>query len=219
MNSRSWIPEPIGALRTFRAPFLAFSAILVSLLVIPNPLLLTSGGSYSPLVSLFVAGIKSEALPSGWTLIVSSPGAPLEISVAASVTLALLVSSPVISYQIIKSIAPALATRRRALYSLVACASALLAAGALFGVFFAHDYLLSMYPFSDTAFSAPFVDAASFYLAALRAIGGGAVAFTLPSTSTRWSGSDCSERSSRMPSSDKTTYHHQAPNTFEVRLG
>jgi Sec-independent protein secretion pathway component TatC len=180
MNSRSWIPEPIGAFRTFRAPFLAFSAILVSLLVIPNPLLLTSGGSYSPLVSLFIEGIKSEVLPPGWTLIVSSPGAPLEINVAASVTLALLVSSPIISYQIIKSIAPALASRKRALYSLVACASALLAAGTLFGVFFAHDSLLSMDPFFDTSFSAPFVDAASFYLAALRAIGVSAVAFTLP---------------------------------------
>lgn len=137
MNSRPWVAEQIGSFSTFRAPFLAFSAILAALLLIPNPvLMLTSGGSYSPLVSLFVSGIKSEVLPAGWTLIAGSPGVPTEIYVTASVMLALLISSPIISYQIMKFIASALAVRKRTLYSLVACATVLLATGALFGVFF-----------------------------------------------------------------------------------
>ncbi len=74
MNSRPWIAEQTDSFRTLRAPFLAFSAIHVALLLIPNPvLMLTSGGSYSLLVSLFVSGIKSEVLPAGWMLIAGSP--------------------------------------------------------------------------------------------------------------------------------------------------
>ena len=138
MNSRPWVAEQIGSFRSFRAPFLAFSAILAALLLIPDPvLMLTSGGSHSPFVSLFVTGITSEVLPPGWTLYHWGPGAAdFEIYVTASVMLALLISSPIISYQIMKFIAPALAVRKRTLYSLVACATVLLATGALFGVFF-----------------------------------------------------------------------------------
>jgi len=101
------------------------------------------------------------------------PGLPVfEIYVAASVVLALLTSSPIISYQVMKSIAPALATRRRMLYSLVGCAIMLLAAGVLFGNFLlVHYYLPSSLPFSDPA---------SFYFILFRAIGVGAVAFTIP---------------------------------------
>jgi len=182
MNSRPWVAEQIGSFSTFTAPLLAFTAILVALLAIPNPVvMLSSGGSYSPLVSLFVAGIKSEALPSGWTLISANPGAPLEIYATASIMLALMVSFPIISYQAMKSIAPVLATRRRTLYSLVACAWALLFAGALFGNFFlVHYYMPSLLPFFDAAGMSPYLDSAGFYFFVFRTIGVSAVAFTLP---------------------------------------
>ena len=177
MNSRPGGPEQVGVFRSFKAPFLAFSAIFAALLLIPDPVL-TLAGSHPALVSLFVNGLASEVLPQGWTLYTGGPAPPIfEIYVTASAMLALLISSPIISYQIIKFIAPALAVRRRTLYSLVACATTLLAAGAMFGVFYARGLII---PFNVVVGIAPLLDAASFYFVVFRAIGVSAVAFTLP---------------------------------------
>jgi Sec-independent protein secretion pathway component TatC len=176
MNSLPSTAEPVGAFRTFRAPLLAFSATLAVLLLIPTPWV-SLADSHPALVSLFVNGVASELPPAGWTLYSGGLMSPFfEIYVTASVMLALLISSPVISYQMMRSIAPALATRRRTLYSLVGCATGLLAAGALFGNFLlVHYYLPSSLPLT-----LPFFDAAGFYFSVFRAIGVGAVAFTLP---------------------------------------
>jgi Sec-independent protein secretion pathway component TatC len=181
MGSRPWIAEPVGAFRTFRASLLAFSATLVALLLIPNPSL-TLAGSHPALVSLFVAGVMREVLPAGWILYSMVPATPFfEIYITASVLLALLISSPVISYQIMKFIAPALAKRKRTLYSLVALASVLLAAGALFGALFLADYYLyGLDPFLVTTGGPPVLDAADFYFFVFRTIGSTAIEFTLP---------------------------------------
>ncbi len=112
-----------------------------------------------------------------------------EIYLTASVMLALLIASPLISYQVMKLIAPALVTRRRVLYSLVGCATVLLAAGALFGnLLVVHYYLPS---------SLSFVESGRFYFSIFRAIGVSARSRSrYQYTSTRSFGSDCSERSS-----------------------
>ncbi|MGA2663407.1 MAG: twin-arginine translocase subunit TatC [Nitrososphaerales archaeon] len=186
MHPRPWVAESVAVATSLRTPFLAFSAVIVALLALPNPVaMLSSGGAYSPLVSLFVSGVYRVVLPPGWVIIVDGSQEPLEIYVAASVTLALLLASPLISYQLMKAIVPPTAAtssrRSRTLYSLVGCASALLAAGALFGTFFlAQDYVVSLNLPYDTVGMCCFWDSASFYFAAFRSIGVSAVAFTLP---------------------------------------
>jgi Sec-independent protein secretion pathway component TatC len=177
MNSRPPVAEPVGAFRTFRAPLLAFSATLAVLLLIPDPSL-TLAGSHPALVSLFVMGVMREVLPAGWTLYSMGPATPFfEIYMVASVMLALLISSPVASYQMMKFMAPALAVRKRTLYSLVACAAVLLAAGALFGVFYAKGLVV---PFNVVGGPFPYLDTTSFYFVVFRTIGVSAVVFTLP---------------------------------------
>jgi Sec-independent protein secretion pathway component TatC len=182
MGSRPLIAEPVGLFRMLRVPFVAFSGILLALLVIPTSVVRLTSGSYSPMVLFFIAAVGRPVLPAGWTLI--EPGGlnePYEIYLVASIVLALLVSSPIFSCQIMKSIAPALAMRKRTLYSLVTLASLLLAAGALFGALFLADYYLyGLDPFLVTTGGPPVFDAADFYFFVFRIIGSTAIEFTLP---------------------------------------
>src|ERR1700733_13738114 len=98
MSSWPWMAEQVDLFRTLRAPFLTFFAVLLALLAIPNPIaMLASGSSYTPLVSLFITGIKLDILPAGWTLVWGTPNAPFGVYAGASITLALLISSPIIS--------------------------------------------------------------------------------------------------------------------------
>jgi Sec-independent protein secretion pathway component TatC len=163
-------------------PLLSFSVIFVALLALPDSFAaLTSGAPFVPLVALFVAGIKISVLPAGWQMININFNEPLEIYVAASATLALLLSSPVTSYHVMKYIAPVLATQRRTLYSLVAASSALLAAGAMLGIFFLSQYYVStLGQFSAGSIPHPVVDTAESYFLVLRLIMSDALAFTLP---------------------------------------
>jgi Sec-independent protein secretion pathway component TatC len=184
MDSRPQSAEPISLFRALRMPLLSFLLIFVALLAIPDSVAaLTSGAPYVPLVSLFVAGIKVNTLPAGWVVINETLNEPLEIYVAASATLALLLSSPVTSYFVMKHIAPALATQRRTLYSLVVASSALLAVGVMLGIFFLIQYYIAtLSPFyvGVGALARPNVDAANTYFLVLRLIGSSAVTFTLP---------------------------------------
>jgi Sec-independent protein secretion pathway component TatC len=182
MNSRSQIEAQVRLFKTFKTPFLGFFAILLSLLAAPGPsAALPQSGGYAPLVSLFIEGIKNSILPSHWLLIVVSWEEVPEVYLAASVVLALLLSSPLISYQVMKFIVSVRGTRRT-VYSLTVSASVLLATGALFGFLFFSRYvflaLASVYVF--TGVFPPAIDAAFFYFFALKIIAAMAVAFTLP---------------------------------------
>jgi Sec-independent protein secretion pathway component TatC/DNA-binding transcriptional ArsR family regulator len=161
-----------------RVALAIFAALLVVFTVIPaNPAAALAGGPYLPFVGLFVANANAALLPSGWFLI-SSGGLddPLEIYLAASITLALLIASPVIGYQFMKFLGPGLSVQKRMTFLLVALASILLAMGALFGYFVVASFGLHGMAQPPTFY----VDAVSFYLTVLRAIGVSAVVFTLP---------------------------------------
>jgi Sec-independent protein secretion pathway component TatC len=180
MDSRSRIEVRVRPLASFRAPFLSFFAIL-SVLAAPSPVAaLAPNGSYVPLVSFLLNGIRDGILPVGWHAFYLSSSEPPEVDAMASVVLALLLSSPMIAYQAMKSIVSVRGTRRM-LYSLTALASMLLASGALFGyLFLAKFLLLASTPVFDAAGPLPLLDAADFYMFALGAIAAGAVAFALP---------------------------------------
>lgn len=181
MDSRSRIEVQARPFGNLRAPFLSFFAILLSLLAGASPVAaLAPRGSYVPLISLFIDGIRDGLLPANWILIAISPNEPLEVDVVASLVLALLLSSPVIAYQVMKIIASVRATQR-VLYSLTAVASLLLASGALFAYIFFPYVLAATTPFFlDVGMARPLIDFANFYLLALGAIAAGAVVFTLP---------------------------------------
>ena len=194
MDSRPPIAEPVGAFRTFRASLLAFSATLVGLLLIPNPWL-TLAGSHPALVYLFVAGVARQVLPAGWTLYSGSTTPFFEIYMVASVMLALLISSPVASYQIVKFIAPALVVRKRTLYSVVACATMPLPLG--------HCSASSMKKFWSflsmwSGALRPFWTPPAFTSLSSEPSGSARSPSRCPSTSTRWSDSDCEGRSSQI---------------------
>jgi Sec-independent protein secretion pathway component TatC len=160
-------------------------ALLVAFMAIPSGLTISigPGGTYRPLVSVFVAEINQQLLPAGWTLI-SSGGItePLEVYFAASLILALLFASPLVAFQVVRFLGPALARQRSTTYTLVVIASALLATGALFGYFvLANLAVHGMAPQSTNIFApGPFIDAVGFYIVVLGTISASAVAFTLP---------------------------------------
>lgn len=181
MNSRSQVEAQVRPFRTLRAPFLSFFAILLSLLIAPSPNMVFSNGGYAPLVSLFLGEIKNSILPQHWELIFVSSNEPLEVYAAASLVLALLISSPMVSYQVMKFIVSVRGTRRT-VYWLTAAASILLVSGTLFGYLFFSSYIfaaLSSY-FYFPGLYPPVIDAADFYFFALDAIAATAVVFTLP---------------------------------------
>jgi len=183
----SSFPQAVRNRIWVRVALAVFVVLLVAFIAIPSGITITvaPGGTFRPLVGLFIQAIDRQMLPAGRTLIASGGlSQPLEIYAAASVTLALLFASPGIAYAVMRRLGPTLASRRRLNYTLVALASLLLAAGALFGYF-----ILGSLVFGGGAqhvvqnqgpASGAFLDATDFYLGALEIIGASAVAFTLP---------------------------------------
>jgi Sec-independent protein secretion pathway component TatC len=181
MDSRSPVEAQVRPFGTLRAPFLSLFAIL-SLLAAPNPVAaLAPGGGYVPVVSLFLDGIRNGILPTRWRIIAFGPNEQVEIYAVASVALALLLSSPIIAYQLMKVIASVRGTRRM-LYPLTAAASLLLASGALFGyVFSCYVFFAVLTPCSvDLCMVPTVIDAGYFYLISLGTIATVAVVFTAP---------------------------------------
>jgi sec-independent protein translocase protein TatC len=170
----------------FKIAFSSFVIILGALLVIPaDPAALITGGynTFTPLISFFIARIKLELLPPGWTLIAGSGlNEPLEIYLVASVLFALIFNGPIFAYETIRFISPALNEREKGLiYPFVGAASGLFAFGVVFGYFFLAKFLLSaLSPFFVTAGVSEFVDAGSFYFIVFLTIAMAGFSFTIP---------------------------------------
>ncbi len=168
-----------------KATLIVIVALFVAFVAIPTGLSISIGpdGTYRPLIGLFIERIDKQLLPAGWTLI-SSGGIsdPLEIYLAAAMTLALLFASPLVALKGIRFLGPALLTRNKMTYWLVAVASVLLAVGALFGYFVLSGAVISsMAPnFGRVVAPPPLIDATSFYLSVLGTVALGAIAFSLP---------------------------------------
>ncbi|MGD0638524.1 MAG: twin-arginine translocase subunit TatC [Nitrososphaerales archaeon] len=170
-----------------RAALAAFVVLLVALVAIPSGITISigPGGSFRPLVGLFIQEIDRQMLPAGRTLIASGDlSAPLEIYAAASITLALLFASPGVAYVVIRRLGPGLTGRRRLTYGLVALASILVAFGALFGYLVLGNLAFGSGVQQIVQNQSPppgsFLDATDFYFGALGIIGASAVAFALP---------------------------------------
>jgi sec-independent protein translocase protein TatC len=164
--------------------FISFVALLVIFIAVPaDPKqVLSFTGTYVTIISIFLARLKTDVLPHGWTLIANKLNEPLEIFLVASLILAMVFNTPIFAYETFRFITPALLPReKRLLYPFVAASSALFAVGTLFGYFFLARFLMiALSPFFTISQLSPFVDGADFYFVVFLTIFLSGVAFTIP---------------------------------------
>ncbi|MDA4117877.1 MAG: twin-arginine translocase subunit TatC [Thaumarchaeota archaeon] len=139
-------------------------------------------GTYVPFVAFFLARVKLDLLPAGWTLIANHLNEPLEVYIIASVMLAAIFNAPIFAYETIKFVSPALTEKEKGvLYPFVTSSSVLFTVGILFGYFFLAKFLfIALGPFFITAQATPFIDVSDFYFVVFLVIGMSGIAFTTP---------------------------------------
>jgi sec-independent protein translocase protein TatC len=179
------IGEHIDELKhRLKIAFLSYAGILAILLLAPaqpaKAISLT--GTYVPFVAFFLARVKIDLLPAGWTLIASNLTAPLEVYLVASVVLAAVFSSPIFAYEVMKFVTPALTDKEKGLlYPFVISSSALFTVGVLFGYFLLAKFLfIALEPFFVTAQTQPFINVSDFYSIVFLTVGMSGIAFTAP---------------------------------------
>ena len=179
------IGEHIGELKhRLKIAFLSYVGILAILMLAPaqpaKAISLT--GTYVPFVAFFLARVKIDLLPAGWTLIASNLTAPLEVYLIASVVLAAVFNSPIFAYEVMKFVTPALTDKEKGLlYPFVVSASALFTVGVLFGYFLLAKFLfIALEPFFVTSQTQPYINVSDFYSVVFLTVGMSGLAFTTP---------------------------------------
>jgi Sec-independent protein secretion pathway component TatC len=167
-----------------KVAFLSFVGILAIFMLAPaEPAkALTFTGTYVPFVAFFLARVKLDLLPAGWTLIGVQLSEPLEVYLVASLILAAIFNSPIFAYEVMKFITPALTEKEKGLlYPFVISSSALFTVGVLFGYFLLAKFLfIALGPFFQTAQAQPIIDVSSFYFIVFLTVGMSGIAFTSP---------------------------------------
>jgi Tat protein translocase TatC len=179
------IREHIDELKhRMKIAFLSYVGLLAILLLAPaEPAkAITFTGTYVPFVAFFLARVKIDLLPAGWTLFANNLSEPLEVYLVASVVLAAVFNSPIFAYETMKFITPALTDREKGLlYPFVVSSSVLFTVGVLFGYFLLAKFLfIALGPFIQTAQATPLIDVANFYFVVFLTVGMSGVAFTTP---------------------------------------
>jgi sec-independent protein translocase protein TatC len=179
------IGEHIDELKhRLKIAFLSYAGILAILLLAPaqptKAISLT--GTYVPFVAFFLARVKIDLLPAGWTLIATNLTAPLEVYLIASVVLAAVFNSPIFAYEVMRFVTPALTDKEKGLlYPFVISSSALFTVGVLFGYFLLAKFLfIALGPFFITAQTQPFINVSDFYTIVFLTVGMSGFAFTTP---------------------------------------
>jgi sec-independent protein translocase protein TatC len=164
--------------------FLSYAGLLAIFMLAPaDPgKAVTLSGNYVPFVAFFLARVKLDLLPAGWTLIASNLSEPLEVYLVASVILAAAFNSPIFAYETMRFVSPALTDKEKGLlYPFVASSTTLFTVGILFGYFLLAKFLfIAMAPFFTTAQAQPLIDVSNFYFIVFLTIGMSGVAFTTP---------------------------------------
>ena len=122
-------------------------------------------GFYRPMVSVMLENIKAYVAPPGLQIISLQIGDPLEVYIFASILLGLVVSSPVIGYEVYMFVNPALLDEeRRSIYPFVLGFSGCFILGAAFGYLFLAPIIgLTMILFSGFIGAQPVITALDFY--------------------------------------------------------
>ena len=164
--------------------FLSFAGLLAIFLLAPAEpsKAITFTGTYEPFVGFFLARVKLDLLPAGWTLIANHLNEPIEIFLVASAILATVFNAPIFGYEVMKFVSPALTQREKGLlYPFVVSSSALFVVGVLFGYTFLAKFLfIALGPFFITSQVVPLIDGADFYFIVFLTIGMSGIAFTTP---------------------------------------
>jgi len=139
-------------------------------------------GLYRPFVSLVLSWLKDLVAPKGVSIINLDVGAPFEIYFAASLVFGLLVSSPIIAYEIYKFVDPALyPNERKSIYPFTLAFTGLFISGALFGLFVLTPWVVyTSIIFSQYVGSTASLSVTNFYYMILTFIAVTGVAFTTP---------------------------------------
>jgi sec-independent protein translocase protein TatC len=134
-------------------------------------------------IAAFILRIKSDLVPAGWSLIAANGiGEPMEIYFVASLLIAITFDMPVIAYETYRFIDPALNDReRKMIYPFVISATALFAAGILFGYFaLARFLVMALAPFFQATGTNFQIDSAAFYYVIFLIIAATGASFTSP---------------------------------------
>ncbi|MGD0644515.1 MAG: twin-arginine translocase subunit TatC [Candidatus Bathyarchaeia archaeon] len=139
-------------------------------------------GMYAPVVSLILNWIRNFVAPRGLEIISLEIGAPFEIYFLASIVFGLLVSSPVMAYEIYKFVDPALHPHeRKFVYRFVLGFTGLFIAGGLFGLFILSPFIVyTVILFSQVVSALPVLSVSDFYSMILTIIGLTGFGFTVP---------------------------------------
>ena len=158
--------------------FLLFPANLSDFL---NPRTFLNG-MYTPEVTVLLNWIKNYVAPQGMQIISLEIGAPIEVYFIASLVLALIVSSPVIAYEIFKFVDPALyPNERKSLYPFVAGFTILFLGGAAFGLLILSPFITyTVVIFSQFVGAQPVISVMDFYAMTLTTVAFTGVGFTIP---------------------------------------
>jgi len=122
----------------------------VVILVLPGNLdFLQNLEYYEPWVSIFLKTIRERVLPSNVNLIAIHFTDPIELYVFASLIFSLIITLPVLAYQVYRFIDPALHQHeRKEIYPFVASVAILFIIGIIFGFFILFPFfVMSMFPF------------------------------------------------------------------------
>lgn len=139
-------------------------------------------GMYKPAVTQILGWIKDYIAPPGLQIISLEIGAPLEVYFIAALVFALIVSAPVIAYELFKFIDPALKPNERgAIYPFVTGFTTLFLAGAAFGFLVLSPFITyTLIIFSAFVGSQPVISVLDFYSMTLTTVAFTGLAFTTP---------------------------------------
>ncbi len=159
---------------------IVISALLLSIL--PTNIKDLSFSSFRPLISLVMEKMEQDLLPEGVSLIAHSWIEVLTVYIAIAIMIGVLVSSPLIAYEIYMYVNPALFPHERRY--LIRFSAAFLALS-FFGGVYAYKVLLPitfliLHKLSSWTGALPFYSLKSFYYFVVLSILGSAIFFTLP---------------------------------------
>jgi sec-independent protein translocase protein TatC len=141
-------------------------------------------GFYRPMVSVMLENVKNYVAPPNLQIISLQIGDPLEIYVFASILLGFIVTSPVIGYELIQFINPALyPNEKKAIFPFVFGFTLFFISGAIFGYLFLAPFMsLTVIIFAQYIGAQPIITAYDFYTMIFTTVLFTGIGFTFPVT-------------------------------------
>lgn len=179
--------------RRFKVILYSLLIATVTMMAFPSPdtlLAIVSGekmgeliaGTYKPLVGWILDGIRAQALPPAFRIYGQSPTEPLQVFFLSSFMIGLILTMPLIGYEVYKFVDPALYPHeKKMVYPFLTSFSLLFAVGALFGYFVLVRLVFwAMVPFFEITKAEKLISLMSFYMLVFNTVLASGIAFTVP---------------------------------------